>query len=593
MKIRDLCLVLALLWLVGACGREDYGPVELVVEPLGSSDTKLAVSQDGMAVWTDGDLVNLNGSVVAISRTDATHAYVDNAAAGSVNSVCFPADLCQSDVTANSVTVALPAEYHYHYRTSDSDSVQLLDLPMVGRSPAGEPLQMRHITAALCVVLENQMGISLTIDRITVTSDRYQLSGSRTVDMENITSTAAVATDNETDRKVAMVFDREALVLANDEKRKVLIPVPPVGDSNHFTVTVSARHEGSRYTYSRTQGDGGALQRNVLAYAPVAVSGVSVTATPLFEPTGSSGQYYIRNSSDLVALSEAANGDWTLPGSTTKYSACKYRLAADIDMTDVPFSMIGTYTGERFSGGGHTISHLTIDGSGGYCGLFKKSNGITIENLTLNDITLRHPAFAVATNDSVYLGALCAHAIGGVTFTSCHVNGLKVEHGFTGKAADIYIGGLVGRLEGKSAFSSCTANIASTSYSFDAMRCHFGGMVGYGVGNTEYLTFNRCVVTSSDLTVTSTQNMDVGGMVGYTSNFKIKFEVACRWSSSMTVESTYASTPTVNVGYVIGQYIKGTGGSRDLNGITTTGTITLIKNNDSTTLPTTKLIGNL
>lgn len=575
MKIRDLCLVLALLWLVGACGLEDYGPVELVVEPLGSSDTKLAVSQDIMAVWTDGDLVNLNGSVVAVSRTDATHAYVDNAAAGSVNSACFPADLCQTDVTANSVTVALPAEYHY--RTSGG--AQLLDLPMVGRSPAGEPLQMRHITAALCVVLKNQMGVSLTIDRITVTSDRYQLCGSRTVDMENITSTAAVATATAAKRKVAMVFDREALVLASNETRKVLIPVPPVGDGNHFTVTVSARHEGSRYAYSRTQTIGGALQRNVLAYAPAAVSGV--TATPLFEPTGSSGQYYIRNSSDLVALSEAANGDWTLPGSTTKYSACKYRLAADIDMTGVPFSMIGKYTKNYFYGDNHVISHLTIDGADGYCGLFKNPSGIVIENLTLNDITLRHPAFAVA-NGSVYLGALCAHAPAGAKFTSCNVNGLKVEHSFTGKAADIYVGGLVGRLDGNSAFSSCTANIASTSYSFDATRCRFGGMVGHGEGNAQKLTFNRCVVTSSDLTVTSTQNMDVGGMVGYTTNFNIKFENNCRWSSSMTVESTYASTPTVNVGYVIGQYIKGTGGSRDLNGITTTGTITVIKNGSST-----------
>lgn len=552
MKIRDLCLVLALLWLLGACGREDYGPVELVVEPLGSSDTKLTVSQDIMAVWTDGDLVNLNGSVVAISRTDATHAYVDNAAARSVNSVCFPADLCQSDVTANSVTVALPAEYHY--RTSGG--AQLLDLPMVGRSPAGEPLQMRHITAALCVVLKNQMGVSLTIDRITVTSDSYQLSGSRTVDMENITSTAAVATATAANRKVAMVFDREALVLANDEKRKVLIPVPPVGDSNHFTVTVSARHEGSRYTYSRTQGGGGALERNVLAYAPAVVSGVP--ATPLFEPTGSSGQYYIRNSSDLVALSEAANGDWTLPGSTTKYSECKYRLAADIDMTDVPFSMIGTYTGERFSGGGHTISHLTIDGSGGYCGLFKKSNGITIENLTLNDITLRHPAFAVATNGSVYLGALCAHDSAGVVFTSCHVNGLKVEHGFTGKANAVFFGGMVGRLDNGGTLNSCSISIGSIACSFDAVNCYFGGLLGYCEGNGATLPVNNCTVVTSGPTITSTQNMCIGGIIANSSNNEISGKLGgCDWRSEINVVSTHESSTTIYAGQHIGRYQKG------------------------------------
>ena len=556
MKIRDLCLVLALLWLLGACGREDYGPVELVVEPLGSSDTKLTVSQDIMAVWTDGDLVNLNGSVVAISRTDATHAYVDNAAARSVNSVCFPADLCQSDVTANSVSVALPAEYHY--RTSGG--AQLLDLPMVGRSPAGEPLQMRHITAALCVVLKNQMGVSLTIDRITVTSDTsdsYQLSGSRTVDMENITSTAAVATDNETDRKVAMVFDREALVLANGEQRKVLIPVPPVGDGNHFIVTVSARHEGSRYTYSRTQGGGGALQRNVLAYAPVAVSGV--TATPLFEPTGSSGQYYIRNSSDLVALSEAANGDWTLPGSTTKYSECKYRLAADIDMTDVPFSMISNYSNDYFYGDNHVISHLTIDGSGGYCGLFKDPSGIVIENLTLSDVTLHHPAFAVATNGSLYLGALCAHAPAGANFTSCHVNGLKVEHGFTGKANAVFFGGMVGRLDNGGTLNSCSISIDSIACSFDAVNCYFGGLLGYCASSGVTLNVDNCAVVTSGLTITSTQNMCVGGIIAYSSNNNISNKLSgCDWRSKINVVSTHESSTTIYAGQYIGRYQKGT-----------------------------------
>lgn len=580
MKIRDLCLVLALLWLVGACGREDYGPVELVVEPLGSSDAKLAVSQDIMAVWTDGDLVNLNGSVVAVSRTDATHAYVDNVAAGAVNSACFPATLCQSDVTANSVTVALPAEYHY--RTSGS--AQLLDLPMVGRSPAGEPLQMRHITAALCVVLKNQMGVSLTIDRITVTSDSYQLSGSRTVDMENITSTAAVATATETNRKVAMVFDREALVLANDEQRKVLIPVPPVGDVNHFTVTVSARHEGSRYTDSCTQKGGGALQRNVLAYAPVAVSGV--TATPLFDPTGSSGQYYIRNSSDLVALSEAANGDWTLPGSTTKYSACKYRLAADIDMTDVPFSMIGTYTGTQIDGNNHTINHLTIDGSDGYCGLIKESQHLTINSLTLNDVTLRHGGQNIA-GGIVFYGAFCAVAGGVTTLNSCHLDGLAVEHSFNGEANAFILGGLIGDIKTTATLTSCTAKIENTSYEFNAVNCYFGNIVGRSnLESSNNLILSGCTVINTNFNLTTTRNFHVGGLIGYTAGNRITLQNGCGWSSSMTIKST-GSSPTVNVGRYIGSYFNS---NKTMTDTAANGSICVIKNEQ--TITTKKPIGN-
>ena len=556
MKLRTLLPALVLL-LLGACGRESSDRLELLVEPLGpAAGTKLAVQNDVQAVWTTGDIINLNGERKTVATTDAGQASVSGIVQREVNSACFPADLAgANDLSADEINMTLPAEYHY--RTSGS--AQLLDLPMVGRSPAGEPLQMRHITAALCVVLENQMGVSLTIDRITVTSDTsdsYQLSGSRTVDMENITSTAAVATDNETDRKVAMVFDREALVLANGELRKVLIPVPPVGDSNHFTISVSARHEGSRYTYSRTQTHGGALERNVLAYAPVAVSGVP--ATPLFEPTGSSGQYYIRNSSDLVALSEAANGDWTLPGSTTKYSACKYRLAADIDMTDVPFSMISNYSNDYFYGDNHVISHLTIDGADGYCGLFKNPSGIVIENLTLNDITLHHPAFTVA-NGSVYLGALCAHAPAGANFTSCHVNGLKVEHGFTGKAGQVYFGGFVGRLDNGGTLNSCSISIDSIACSFDAVNCYFGGLLGYSACNEIILTIEGCSVVNSGPTITSTQNMFVGGFVSFSSNKKNIKLINCNWRSKLNVVSTHESSTNVYVGRYIGRYfINGT-----------------------------------
>ncbi len=587
MKIRDLCLVLALLWLVGACGREDYGPVELVAEPLGSSDTKLAVSRDSMGVWmgvwTDGDLVNLNGSVVAIRRTDATHAYVDNAAARSVNSVCFPADLCQTDVTANSVTVALPAEYHYHYRISDS--AQLLDLPMVGRSPAGEPLQMRHITAALCVMLKNQMGVSLTIDRITVTSDSYQLSGSRTVDMENITSTAAVATDNETDQKVAMVFDREALVLANGEQRKVLIPVPPVGSDNHFTISVSARHQGSRYNYSCTQTTGGALERNVLAYAAVDFSGLP--ASPLFDATGD--KLTLRTSSDLVALSEAAAGAWTLPGSTTKYSECNYRLEDDIDMQDVTFHPIANYTGTLFDGNGHTIRNLTIDGANGYCGLFKTSSGLTIQNLTLRDVTLRHTEYN-SHNTSTYFGAFVAKAKGGITMKECTLNGLSLEHELSGTSMATYIGGMVASLDSGGSFTSCSMTVENINVEFTSNNLYFGSLLGnnyYEGSGTINLVLKDCIAYDTNLSITSTYNMYVGGLIGIVKNTYIDNMNGCRWSSAMAIKCTGAPAASVKTGRLLG-YMSGS--FCFTTGATASGRISVTKN--GTTTRTTDNVGS-
>lgn len=580
MKLRTLLPALVLL-LLGACGRESSDRLELLVEPLGpAAGTKLAVQNDSKAVWTDGDIINVNGEWKTVATNGAGQASVSGIVQREVNSACFPAGMAGSnDLSADEVTMTLPAEYHY--RTSGG--AQLLDLPMVGRSPAGDPLQMRHITAALCVVLKNQMGVSLTIDRITVTSDTsnsYQLSGSRTVDMENITSTAAVATDNETDRKVAMLFDREALVVPAGEQRKVLIPVLPVGSSNHFTISVSARHEGSRYNYSCTQTTGGALERNVLAYAAVDFSGVA--ASPLFDATGMPNQYFLRTSSDLVVLSEAAAGEWTLPGSTTKYSECSYRLAADIDMYDVTFHPIANYTGTLFDGNGYTISNLTIDGADGYCGLFKTSFGLTIQNLTIQNLTLRHTAPPVV-NQTYHLGAFVGQAGGGVTMTNCQLLNMYVEGAdFTSLSNTVYLGGLVGSLNGGGSLTGCSVTIESVNFQFNTQNCFFGNLLANTSGESQMpLVLNTCEVNNDNLTVTSTGNMYVGGLIGRISQTKIDEMPSCSWESSMSVVSTSEGTPTVKVGRLVG--VKYDTASCKTFGATASGSISVTKNGTTTT----------
>jgi hypothetical protein len=311
----------------------------------------------------------------------------------------------------------------------------------------------------------------------------------------------------------------------------------------------------------------------------------NATPTDLFDAAGGSPKrYHLRRSTDLVAFAEAANAGWSMTSGSTLYSACNYSLANDIDMRDVPFNMIATYTGTNIYGNSHTISHLTITGADGYCALFKSPSGLTVKNLTLSDVKLQHPSYNVASK-SVYLGALIANATGGAVLTSCSVNGLTIDHAFSGKANDIRFGGLVGYLQGGGTLSSCSATITSTGYTFDATNCYYGSLLGYCTSSGASLTLNTCTVTNSALTITSTQNLAVGGIVAYSSGNYIRL-LGCTWSSAMAVESTYASspTPTVYAGRLIGQYTKGSNGSRDVSGTSATGSISVTKSGVTTTV---------
>lgn len=575
MKLRTLLPALVLL-LLGACGRESSDRLELLVEPLGpAAGTKLAVQNDVQAVWTDGDIINLNGEWKTVATTGAGQASVSGIVQREVNSACFPAGMAGSnDLSADEVTMILPGEYHY--RTSGG--AQLLDMPMAARAAVDQPLRFQHLTAALCVVINSVGGVSLTIDRITVGSNSYQLSGSRTVNMNAIASTAAVATGNASYRQVAMLFDREALVVPAGEQRKVLIPVLPVGSNNHFTISVSARHQGSRYSYSHTQTTGGALERNVLAYAAVDFS--DVEPSPLFATTD--GKLTLRTSRDLVIFSEAAAGAWTLPGSTTKYSECNYCLEDSIDMRDVTFHPIANYTGILFDGNGYTISNLTIDGADGYCGLFKTSFGLTIQNLTLRNVTLRHTTPPIV-NQTYHLGAFVGQAGGGVAMTNCRLLNMYVEGAhFTSLSNTVYLGGLVGSLNGGGSLTGCSVTIESVNFQFNTQNCFFGNLLANTSAESQMkLVLQNCTVINSSMVITSTGNMNVGGLIGRIAQTKIEEMPGCSWGTSMSVVSTSEGTPTVKVGRLVG--LKHSTASCNTTGATALGSISVTKNGTTTT----------
>lgn len=122
-----------------------------------------------------------------------------------------------------------------------------------------------------------------------------------------------------------------------------------------------------------------------------------------------------------------------------------YKLSADLDLTSVSFSGIGTaehpFTG-RFDGQNHTISNITVSGTDNV-GFFGVIRGATIRSLNLTNVTITGKekvgglvGYAQAALDKNDLSKNIANLIGGCTVSGT-VSGEKQT------------GGLVGHNEGK------------------------------------------------------------------------------------------------------------------------------------------------
>lgn len=533
MKSRHLFLLLLAVLLFGACRKEHDSRLELLLEPMDHTAAKLAVSDDSVAVWDDGDLINLNGVPVSVSRVGG-HAYIDASSSQAVNRACFPADLVSSFSDGDEVTVHLPAAYHYR---TDGSGAQQVDMPLAACAAEGSPLMFRHLTAALCVVLTNSQrsGEALVIDSISVSSDSYRLSGDCALDMNAIEAFEPQALGaGGTDNRVTLFFDRQRLEIPYGGSHKVLIPVPPVGTSNHFTVTVAARCQGKRYNYSKTQTTGGALDRRVLAYAPMPLSGTY--ARNLFAGEGSrTTPYQIKNACDWIAMSEAVSGGWargTSPG--VAYRNGSYKLVNSIDLDGITLTPIENYTNAAFDGNGKTVSNLTIEGSGDTLGLFRSLTNVKISNFTLDNVTLNHSG----TSAELFVGLITGHLWGSDTLDHCHVAySQTLSPGVTNNA---YYGGLI-------------------------------GICGNKTSTTTTICVSNCSVTNSPLQLTTSCVLYAGGLLGCSRN-KITLKVQdCSWSGNMS----FACTGTSYVGRLIGAYFQISPGSLTVSGNTASGTLTV------------------
>ena len=107
---------------------------------------------------------------MAVERHDG-HAYISYASPAAVNRAFYPASLKVLSTNGDNATAASV----YHYRTQRP--AQLLELPMAARSSNSNPMEFMHLTGALCVMVKSTAAVPLTLQSVTLESDRYRLSG--------------------------------------------------------------------------------------------------------------------------------------------------------------------------------------------------------------------------------------------------------------------------------------------------------------------------------------------------------------------------------------------------------------------------------
>lgn len=488
--------------------------IEIFAEPLNRGAKVMVDGNEG--TWVDGDKICINGDRLAVEHHGG-HAYIPYASPASVNRAVYPADIATASLATDETTVTFPAIYHFK---TDGSGHQLLELPMAARSTGSNPLEFKHLTGALCFVVHNNGSVPLRLQSLIVKSDKYKLCGTRTVDFSNIES-YSIVTDIVADRQIRMLFDTSYVLPAGNELN-VMLPIAPVGSDNHFTVELRSHVEDatSSLLYSHTQPATEAnrsLLRNQLGYAGVDITnttGGNIVAMPLLE-TNDVAEVYVYSPHDFFLWHSVVNGKNVIfQGRSQTYWETPCKIMVDIDMTGYSFTPIMDYR-STLNGNNHTISNLTLESCEEpvsspchICGLFYKHNDMTISNLVLDNLNLKH---IVNASRNLFMGSLFA-----ITDENSEmsVSGCTIRIGsviVTGTVSDgfLYFGGLVGQLTKVATFSDC--HVTTPSNTLSARNIYWGGLVGYD--NNKSLNISNSSWGGVG-TISAKVNLWAGGLVG-------------------------------------------------------------------------------
>ena len=288
--MKKIYLLVLVVLTVASCQKDPFGgsgTLRITAEGMHGSG-KVAVSGN-VSYWASDDQVLINGEQVTFNIDEPNNTVTVNSASSFEAPFfgVYPAGIYVSNSGAD-YTLNLPSTYTYATTTHYGRTLQNLPSPMVAYlATAGDNpvLEFKHVTGALNVMVINHYGFTIQVDSIVVSSNKYQLCGSKTVTLGNDITVNAVDTNDEALRRVKLVGGTALRVLAGDTAI-IQVPVLPVGPDNRFTVEVGVHKDGRtevKKKFNKTQGNSGtnySLGRAEIGYVPVKFGGLfSVNST--------------------------------------------------------------------------------------------------------------------------------------------------------------------------------------------------------------------------------------------------------------------------------------------------------------------------
>lgn len=318
--------------------------------------------------WVSGDVVRIINSKendCTVTVVPATgEAYIGEALGGSgAMRGYYPLSIITASGAsdhATTPTIVVPDHYESHY----SNGRQVLALPMIASANEGATaIQFQHVTAAVRVVLRNDMDFALTLDSVVVSSTAYKLSGTVTPDF-TISPDHNIAAQPGSGSVTVRFSDSPSI--AADGYDTVQVPILPIGESQ-LTIEVYAHSKVGTvlnlynvtnanydFHYSCTPSSNTpALGRNTMATARIALKRKADTELPAIMEENDHSLFTINGSNEKVRFSKGnlvySNGTWSFH--TNQYDRC---FTADGDAS-ASYTSSGTFDLFGWGTSGHNF----------------------------------------------------------------------------------------------------------------------------------------------------------------------------------------------------------------------------------------------
>ena len=262
-KILFLSTLIAAVLLASSCQKEQ----ELVTLGAVISQPGKTYIDDRYPCWNNGDQVYVNNAAYPISAASGSSAQIADVVGADGYRAIFPASLVPSnmDITnSGSIPVTLPATQLYTL----VDGHQRVNAPM-GAYTEGSTLQFHNLCSIVHVVVNNNTGSDMALDKLRIATDNAYLSGAGTATVTGEDNDAITLSSDASHSVSLRIAGPTSVTLATGAQSAFDIYVPSFPTDN-VTITL--------YT---TNGYYFELTKNGVALTPNTYTTVTLNVTSL------------------------------------------------------------------------------------------------------------------------------------------------------------------------------------------------------------------------------------------------------------------------------------------------------------------------